>query len=298
MRRDPFRDPGLAGEAICRGEPLGLTAWGAGGEAYVVGVNPSQAVIESMVLSWLRCCRPSVVAGDGGYRVGVAGKVVRSWTVEEFFDDPALTTVDDVPIALDGRVLDTPAKVVAYLEEIQRDAVRGRAWPLTAVSTLAGFSKRSNGTGSTMCSSEGSALVRTERPGRRATSTVFLTVHARTLTVWQRPARLGARLRVGGMSDEESRRLPFLLDAQTLASFGNSTWITDANPFSMCCGSCGDRDGRRCAVRPAARPAGWIRKSVESVFTSLGSMTSSQRKSMPVVRRKSSSPPRVAPPPR
>ncbi len=38
-------------------------------------------------------------------------------------------TDDDVPIALDGTPLDTPAKVIAYLEEIdaRRDAAQRRA---------------------------------------------------------------------------------------------------------------------------------------------------------------------------
>jgi hypothetical protein len=40
------------------------------------------------------------------------------WTVEEFFADSRPPTEDDVPIAADGRVLDTPAKVIAYIDEI------------------------------------------------------------------------------------------------------------------------------------------------------------------------------------
>jgi hypothetical protein len=38
-------------------------------------------------------------------------------------------TDDDVPVALDGTRLDTPAKVIAYLEQInaRRDAECGRA---------------------------------------------------------------------------------------------------------------------------------------------------------------------------
>jgi hypothetical protein len=38
-------------------------------------------------------------------------------------------TDDDVPIALDGTRLDTPAKVIAYLEQInaRRDAAQRRA---------------------------------------------------------------------------------------------------------------------------------------------------------------------------
>lgn len=43
---------------------------------------------------------------------------MRSWTVEEFFADAAPPTEDDVPITRDGRVLDTPAKVIAFIEEI------------------------------------------------------------------------------------------------------------------------------------------------------------------------------------
>lgn len=46
-------------------------------------------------------------------------------------------------------------------------------------------------------------------------------------------ADLGARLRVGGMSDEEARQLPIRLDAATLAAFGSSTWTTDAGPLDL-----------------------------------------------------------------
>lgn len=44
---------------------------------------------------------------------------------------------------------------------------------------------------------------------------------------------LGARLRVGGMSDEDARRLPVIVDATTLRSFGSSTWMTDAGPVDV-----------------------------------------------------------------
>jgi hypothetical protein len=40
------------------------------------------------------------------------------WTVEEFFADSRPPTDDDLPIAADGRVLDTPAKVIAYIDEM------------------------------------------------------------------------------------------------------------------------------------------------------------------------------------
>ena len=48
----------------------------------------------------------------------MAEGTVRVWTVEEFFADSRPPTDDDVPIAADGRVLDTPAKVIAYIDEI------------------------------------------------------------------------------------------------------------------------------------------------------------------------------------
>ena len=44
---------------------------------------------------------------------------------------------------------------------------------------------------------------------------------------------LGARLRVGGMSDDDARRLPVTIDAETLRSFGSSTWTTDAGPVDV-----------------------------------------------------------------
>ncbi|MFN8040967.1 MAG: nucleotidyl transferase AbiEii/AbiGii toxin family protein [Acidimicrobiales bacterium] len=46
-------------------------------------------------------------------------------------------------------------------------------------------------------------------------------------------AELNARLRVGGLSDEEAKQLPVVLDAATLRSFGSSTWMTDAGPIDV-----------------------------------------------------------------
>ena len=51
----------------------------------------------------------------------MTARVVRRWTIEEFFRDAGPPTDDDVPIALDGRRLDTPEKVIAYLDEINRN---------------------------------------------------------------------------------------------------------------------------------------------------------------------------------
>lgn len=44
---------------------------------------------------------------------------------------------------------------------------------------------------------------------------------------------LNAPLRVGGMTDDEARQLPVQLDAETLRSFGSSTWMTDAGPIDV-----------------------------------------------------------------
>jgi hypothetical protein len=44
---------------------------------------------------------------------------------------------------------------------------------------------------------------------------------------------LGARLRVGGMTDAEARQLPVVVDAQTLRRFGTTTWMTDAGPLDL-----------------------------------------------------------------
>lgn len=53
---------------------------------------------------------------------------------------------------------------------------------------------------------------------------------------------LNARLRVGGMTDDEARHLPVQLDAETLRSFGSSTWMTDAGPIDVL-RDLRDRDG-------------------------------------------------------
>lgn len=44
---------------------------------------------------------------------------------------------------------------------------------------------------------------------------------------------LGARLRVGGMSDDAARQLPVTVDAETLRRFVTSTWMTDAGPVDV-----------------------------------------------------------------
>jgi hypothetical protein len=44
---------------------------------------------------------------------------------------------------------------------------------------------------------------------------------------------LGARLRVAGMSDEQARQLPVVVDGATLAAFGSTTWATDAGSVDV-----------------------------------------------------------------
>jgi predicted nucleotidyltransferase len=44
---------------------------------------------------------------------------------------------------------------------------------------------------------------------------------------------LNARLRVAGMTDEEARQLPVIIDAETIRAFGSTTWNTDAGPLDV-----------------------------------------------------------------
>ena len=82
----------------------------------------------------LRACRRTPESGrlrqlvrPLGYDESVARDIVRQWSEEEFFADALPPTDDDVPIALDGRVLDSPEKVIAYLDEINRRRVTSSA---------------------------------------------------------------------------------------------------------------------------------------------------------------------------
>ena len=82
----------------------------------------------------LRACRRAPQSGrlrqhvrPLGYDESVARDIVRQWSEEEFFADALPPTDDDVPIALDGRVLDSPEKVIAYLDEINRRRVTSSA---------------------------------------------------------------------------------------------------------------------------------------------------------------------------
>lgn len=44
---------------------------------------------------------------------------------------------------------------------------------------------------------------------------------------------MNARLRVGGMTDDEARQLPVEIDEATLRAFGSSTWMTDEGPLDV-----------------------------------------------------------------
>ncbi len=58
------------------------------------------------------------LAGECGAIADVSDKVVRHWSVEELLADAGAPTDDDVSITADGRRLDSPDKVIAFLEEI------------------------------------------------------------------------------------------------------------------------------------------------------------------------------------
>ena len=72
-------------------------------------------------------CESPVRRSPLGYDEVVAREVVRRWSEEESFADALAPTEDDVPIALDGRVLDSSDKVIAYIDEINRRRVASSA---------------------------------------------------------------------------------------------------------------------------------------------------------------------------
>jgi hypothetical protein len=44
---------------------------------------------------------------------------------------------------------------------------------------------------------------------------------------------LDARLRVAGMTDDEARKLPVVIDGATVQAFGSTTWTTNAGPLDV-----------------------------------------------------------------
>ena len=97
---------------------------------------------------------------------------------------------------------------------------------------------------------------------------------------------LGARLRVGGMTDEEARQLPVRLDAAALVAFRSSTWMTDAGPVDLLV-DLRDRDGGRHDDGELAQRSG---KSAASPSTWRRSTTSSRRRSSPGATRQRGTP--------
>ena len=57
--------------------------------------------------------------------------------------------------------------------------------------------------------------------------------HGRISTEWRQPRELAAFLRVGGLTDEEARRLPVIIDGTMLAQAQISTWRTDAGDVDL-----------------------------------------------------------------
>ena len=52
--------------------------------------------------------------------MAVPREAIRHWSVEELFADAGPPTDDDVSITSDGRRLNSPDKVIAFLEEINQ----------------------------------------------------------------------------------------------------------------------------------------------------------------------------------
>lgn len=54
----------------------------------------------------------------------IVSSVVGRWTMEEFFAGTHPPTDDEVPTALDGTRLDTPAKLLEHLDKINLERER------------------------------------------------------------------------------------------------------------------------------------------------------------------------------
>ena len=106
-------------------------------------------------------------------------------------------------------------------------------WLQTLSSTLIASSESSTDMASSMYWSGEWQLASTEPSAQRQTLTVSRRPRGNLERLAAALAELGARLRVGGLTDEEARQLPLQLDATTLAAFGSSTWTTDAGPLDL-----------------------------------------------------------------
>lgn len=113
LRRRRLRHQRLIPERVrSSGAPLGISI------RHTAQGEPSMTLGDRRIRSSGSSRRP---VWWHGYRGVVTARVVRRWTIEEFFRDAGPPTDDDVPIALDGRRLDTPDKVIAYIDEINRN---------------------------------------------------------------------------------------------------------------------------------------------------------------------------------
>lgn len=87
---------------------------------------------------------------------------------------------------------------------------------------------------------------------------------------------LNARLRVGGMTDDEARQLPVTIDAMTLQSFGSSTWTTDAGPLDLLIGLRDRGGGRHSYIDLAERAVSYDVGDVTVLLASLDDIVSSK----------------------
>ena len=96
-----------------------------------------------------------------------------------------------------------------------------------------GFSPSWMPTASSTSLSEALVPARDGLAATPTTSTSYPVPPMRTTT--DSPPRWGAGCapRVGGMTDDEARQLPVIVDAATLRAFGSSTWTTDAGPLDI-----------------------------------------------------------------
>jgi hypothetical protein len=87
---------------------------------------------------------------------------------------------------------------------------------------------------------------------------------------------LNGRLRVGGMSDEEARRLPVVIDASTLLSFGSSTWMTDAGPLDILVELRDRVGGRHDYAELSARAVNYVVGDIAILLASLDDIVASK----------------------
>lgn len=78
------------------------------------------------------------------------------------------------------------------------------------------------------------------------------------------------------MSDEDARRLPITIDAETLSSFGSSTWMTDAGPLDLLVELRGRDGGRHSYPDLLARAVAFEVGEVRVLLASLDDIVASK----------------------